>query len=193
MAAWIGACGPSPGTLRGHSPGPTALVGHVTLPEVAPGEAAHPFPLRAPKGKLLYVYFGYTSCPDICPATLSDFRRALSLLGNDSTRVEVALVTVDPSRDTAEVLAPYVRSFVPGAHALRPATQAELALAEAAFGATSSVVRQPDGKIEVSHTSLGYLVDEGGHILVEWDFGAKPEDLAHDMKQLLAARGGLKP
>ena len=84
MAAWIGACGPSPGTLRGHSPGPTALVGHVTLPEVAPGEAAHPFPLRAPKGKLLYVYFGYTSCPDICPATLSDFRRALSLLGNDS-------------------------------------------------------------------------------------------------------------
>ncbi len=160
----------------------------MSLPEVRAGEADRPYFFKASPGNLLYVYFGYASCPDVCPATLSDLRRALRMLGPDSSRVEVALVTVDSERDTREILRAYLDGFVRGGHALRPETQSQLARAEEAFGATSRVGRAADGKIEVSHTAVSYLVDENGQVLLEWDFGARPADIAHDLRLLLGIR-----
>lgn len=179
----------SRGGLKGHRPAQSGPVASVSLPEVRAGSPDRPFFFRAPRGSLLYVYFGYASCPDVCPATLSDLRKALKLLGPDSNRVEVALVTVDSERDTGDLLLRYLDSFVRGGHALRPETQEQLGRAETAFGATSRVGRGTGGKIEVSHTAVSYLVDEAGQILVEWDFGAKPADIASDLRALLAVRG----
>lgn len=179
--------------LKGHRPAIAVGVGDVSLPEVRPGEPDRPFAFRARPGGLLYVFFGFAQCPDVCPETLSNLRRALERLGEDARRVEVAFVTVDLARDSAEVLVPYLESFVRGGHALRARSQAQLGRAEAAFGATSSVVRRPDGGLQVTHTPLAYAVDERGRLLVRWDFGTPPADLAHDLRWLLRAAGDREP
>lgn len=173
----------------GRSPTPARDVGEVVLPEVRPGEPDRPFAFRATPGHLLYVYFGYASCPDVCPTTLSDLHKALELLGADAARVEVAFVTVDLNRDSAQILVPYLASFVRGGHALRAPNQEQLGHAEAAFAATSTVTKSLQGEIQVSHTALSYLVDERGRIVDQWDFGTSAKDLAHDLRLLLAQTG----
>ena len=179
------------GRSSGHAPpgarasAPVARVGEIALPEVRTEGGASPFRFQAPPGHLLVVYFGYTTCPDVCPTTLSDLHHALALLGSDAARVELAFVTVDPARDTAQVLAPYVTAFVSGGHALRPGSEAQLASAERAFGASSSVTKNADGVIEVSHSAEGYLVDEQGRIVGQWPFGTLPERMASDLRTLL--------
>lgn len=160
-------------------------MGAITLSEVHEDRSTVPFRFQPPPGHLLVVYFGYTTCPDVCPTTLSDLHRALALMGSDAARVGLAFVTVDMARDTAEVLAPYVSGFVVGGHALRPKNPAELAVAERAFGAASSVTKDADGVIEVSHTASGYLVDETGRVVDEWPFGITAEKMAHDLGTLL--------
>ncbi len=173
--------------LKGRKPAGAAYVGHVSCTEVLPDGSERPFVFKAPPGKLLFVTFGYTSCPDICPTTLSDLRRALRDVGPLAPSVEMAFVTVDINRDTAAVLAPYVRSFVPGGHAIRPHQQSVLGPVQSAFGATSVVTRAADGSVQVSHTGTSYLVDERGRVRVEWPFGIGPKDMAHDLRVLLAA------
>jgi protein SCO1/2 len=160
-------------------------VGDVAVREVHAAGDPTSFRFRARPGGLLYVFFGYANCPDVCPTTLADLRRALKMLGTDSARIDVAFVTVDPARDSAEVLVPFVNAFVTGAHALQPGSQEELAGAERAFGATSSIARRADGGVDVSHTGASYIVDANGRVLLEWDYGAKPADMAADLRVLL--------
>ena len=114
----------APDQIEGMRRDPPLDVSGVTLPEVSPGQPDQPFELVARPGHLLFVYFGYTHCPDLCPTTMADLRKGLKQLGPDAERVDVAFVTVDPERDTADVLPTYLSSFVDGARALsrRPRT-----------------------------------------------------------------------
>jgi protein SCO1/2 len=114
-------------------------------------------------------------------------------LGEEARRVEVAFVTVDRERDTPAQLAPYLDAFVAGGHALRPASDAQLASAEQAFGASSSISRTPGGDVEVSHTGTMYVVDASGRIAVEWPFGSTPKAMARDLGALLAGRAASAP
>ncbi|MBI5836838.1 MAG: copper chaperone PCu(A)C [Candidatus Eisenbacteria bacterium] len=190
-AAALPGCGPRGGSqLKGSRPAQGGFVGHVSVQERRGSAPARPFAFRASPGHVLYVFFGYATCPDICPATLGSLRKALAMLGGDAARVEVAMVTVDAARDSGDVLARYLASFVDSAHALVPETQEQLALAETVFGATSSVTRQPGGQVDVSHTASSYLVDSGGRVVVVWEFGTKPADLAHDIRVLLGEQAG---
>ena len=143
------------------------------------------FELVARPGSLLVVYFGYTQCPDICPTTLTEIRTALRRLGDLATRVDLAMITVDPERDTGEILNAYVGSFTEQFHALRPESDDELRTAEAAFLASSSVTRLPDGTVEVGHSVNSYVVDENGTVLVEWPFGHGVDNTAHDLEVML--------
>lgn len=172
-------------TLNGFVPANKAPVGALSLPEVHPGRSGAPFHFKAAPGHMLFVYFGYTSCPDVCPTTLSDLKRALLKLGDDAKRVDVAFITVDPDRDVAKVLAPYLDSFVHGGHPLRPPTRQELDPVQRAFGAASSVARTPSGTIEVTHSALSYVVNDRGEIVDEWPFGTTPAVMAADLKILL--------
>jgi protein SCO1/2 len=160
-------------------------VGAVTLPAVGGEGAGAPFQFRAPDGELLVTLFGYTSCPDVCPATLGNLRIALQRVGNDAAHVSVAFVTVDPGRDTPEVLSAYLGSFLTRFHAVRTEVPAELAAAEEAFLASSSVTTSADGRVEVTHTGTAYVVDPSGTVILEWPFGVTSDAMADDLSILL--------
>jgi protein SCO1/2 len=162
-------------------------VGDVVLPEVVADDATEPFALRAEPGGLLFAAFGYTNCPDVCPTTLSDIRKALALMDPaDAERVQVAFATVDPARDTPEVMTAYLGSFVTDGHPLRADDPAELVAAEEALGITSQVVENDEGGIDVAHTARSFVIDEEGRVVVEWAFGTGADVMASDLRLLLA-------
>lgn len=78
------------------------------------------------RGKVVVMFFGYTHCPDVCPTTLAELRAVMDTLGKDADRVQVLFVTVDPERDTQDLLAKYVPAFDPRFIGLRPANETEL-------------------------------------------------------------------
>jgi protein SCO1/2 len=183
LALLAPACGGEPEQLAGYLRDPIPEVGGATLPDASAGGA--PFAMRAPRGKLLLVYFGFTSCPDVCPTTLADVRTALGELGDDADRVELAMATVDPGRDTDEIVTAYVQSFVPGAHALRTDDDNALREVTEAFGAYYEVTVAEDGTVDVVHTGHLYVVDDQGLLQLTWPFGTEAFALASDLEILL--------
>lgn len=180
--------GPVDDAVGGELPDATVLgsyVGDVALPDVSAGGA--PFALRADDGGALVVYFGFTSCPDVCPTTLSDLRRALEQMGEDAGRVDVAMVTIDPARDLDATIAAYLGSFIDGGHPLRTDDDSRLRGATDAFGADYSVITTAEGDIDVQHTAYLYAVDDEGEIAIVWPFGAEPDRIAVDLAALLEA------
>ncbi len=146
--------------------------------------------LVAPRGGLLLVYFGFLSCPDVCPTTLADVRSALGRLDtDDAARIEFAFVTVDPDRDGPEELDAYLRHFTPRFHALRESGVA-LDVALDAFLASARVEVAADGTVEVAHTGVLYAVDDRGIVVVEWPFGTSAESIAADLALLLGRVAG---
>jgi protein SCO1/2 len=176
-------CGSDTDQLSGFVRTPLPSVADVSLPDGGAGGA--PFVMKADPGKLLLVYFGYTSCPDVCPTTLADLKTALASLGDDADRVTVAMETIDIERDTDAIITSYVQSFIPGAHGLRATDDASLRSAADAFGANYKVTKDEDGYYEVQHTALMYVVDEQGLIQVTWPFGTAPQSIASDIRILL--------
>ena len=168
--------------LVGYTLEPAPQVDAVALPDVSRG--GEPFELRAQPAGLLVVYFGYTNCPDVCPTTMSDLRTALRQLGDDADNVEVAMVTIDPERDTP-VLADYVSGFVDGGHTLATDDAAELRAAADPFGVSYLVESNAAGEIEVAHSPQLYVVDDAGRLALTWQFGVPADDLAGDLEQLL--------
>ena len=169
--------------LAGFVREPTPSVARERLPDVSRG--GEPFEFKAEAGQLLLVYFGYTSCPDVCPTTLADTRTALSELGDDADQVDFAMATIDPMRDTTEVITGYVQGFLPEAHALRTEDEAMLTEVATAFGASYSVTPDLDGEYVVTHTGSLYAVDDQGDLLVTWPFGTTIDDLASDLEILV--------
>jgi protein SCO1/2 len=186
-AAALAGCGdvdPDDEGFTGIVRDPPPQVGDLSLPDATAGGA--PFPIRADDGEILLLYFGYTACPDVCPTSLSDVRAALRRLGDDAARVELAMATVDPGRDTGEILTAYVDSFVEGGHALRTEDDAELRAVTDEVGASYTVTTTASGDVEVGHTAFLYAVDEAGTVRLTWPFGARPADIAADLDRLFS-------
>jgi protein SCO1/2 len=143
--------------------------------------------MRAPAGQLYLVYFGYTSCPDVCPTTLSDIRVALDDLPPDlAHRVTVAMATVDPERDTGPVLTQYLGHFFDRSIALREPDPTCFTAAADAFGVQWQVGAHRAGEpYDVSHTAITYVVDDTGTVAVEWPFGFDSRDMTADLTTLL--------
>ena len=126
---FVAACGSDEGGTDATSTDDTSLsgitrpeplqVGDVTVPDATTGGEGGDFAMKAAPGELLIAYFGYTSCPDICPTTLADLRTAFEQVGPESERIDVAMVTVDPERDRGPKLSNYLSSFFTRYHALR--------------------------------------------------------------------------
>lgn len=193
VALALQGCGDSaqPAGLKGFQPETAQDVGGIALPGATSSGAHGDLPLTADPGDLLLVYFGYTSCPDVCPTTLGDIRAALKQLpATDRQRVQVAMVTVDPARDTTTVLKGYLGHFFSNWRVYRTTDPAALTAAEDAFGASSSVTRTKSGGEEVTHTAFTYVVDDQGHQLVLWPFGMRAKDMAADIRTLLSNSRG---
>jgi protein SCO1/2 len=184
-----GAASSMPEGLMGITRPDPIRAGEVRLPDVTVGGSGGEFAMRARPGELLVGYFGFTSCPDVCPTTLFALKTAEAQLGDAAEKVGLAMVTVDPGRDTPEKLTSYLGNFADRSHALRPADEAQLEAAEEVFGASSSVTTTEDGTIEVSHTGTAYVIDDQGTVLVEWPFGVSADDMASDLRILLDQRG----
>lgn len=106
-------------------------------------------------------------------------------LGDDAARVDLAMVTIDPARDTDDILVGYVQSFVDGAHALRTTDDSALRAVTEAFGASYSVTTAADGAVEVAHSGAMYVVDPSGTVTLTWPFGVTSDDIRGDLAQLL--------
>jgi cytochrome oxidase Cu insertion factor (SCO1/SenC/PrrC family) len=172
-------------TLKGGQQTPPPQVGQYALPDASAGGAA--LPMKAQPGGLLVVYFGYTNCPDICPGTLAGIRLALHKIGAQADKVQVAMVTVDPTRDTGAVLTEYLGHFFKAnAHALRTEDPGLLQQVAGAFGVQYEIARNAKGEEEVGHSSLSFAVDDQGRIVDAWPYGFSEKDIASDMKLLLS-------
>ena len=186
----IAACGQEE-RLSGVLRSPPLNASGVTLPAVDDGDSRAGMPFVADRGKLLLVYFGYTSCPDVCPTTFADLRAAIEgLPEDDRDRIEVAMVTVDPERDTEAKMAEYLGFFFDDWRAYRTSDPEELARAEQAFAASHRIGKKDrDGTYEVSHTATLSVVDGKGEVLVEWPFGTSAEAMTGDLELLLEEDG----
>jgi len=135
---------------------------------------------------LLAVFFGYTSCPDVCPLTLSHLARALGDLGEDAERIRVFFITVDPDRDTPERMDVYLESFHPSFLGLT-GTEEEIRDVANSFGAFFA--RSGEGEeYTVDHTARTYIVNPLGQIPLTFPVTATPEEMARDLKLLLEGR-----
>lgn len=140
------------------------------------------------KGKAVVIFFGYTQCPDVCPTTLSAMTEVLKLLGNDAGKVQVLFVTIDPERDTRELLAAYVPQFHPSFIGLSAdlATTAATALEFKVF-----YQKQPGSSPKtytVDHSANSYIYDPQGRLRLFVKHGEAPEKIAADIRVLLAGK-----
>lgn len=140
------------------------------------------------KGKAVVIFFGYTQCPDVCPTTLSAMTEVLKLLGNDGQRVQVLFVTVDPERDTRELLAAYVPQFHPSFIGLNAdlATTAATAMEFKVF-----YQKQPGSSptsYTVDHSANSYVYDPQGRLRLYVKHGETPAKITADIKLLLAGK-----
>ncbi len=180
-------CGSGGGSsaLQGVVRTPQLNVASAVLPNAADGD--RPVAMKAPSSELYVVYFGYTSCPDICPTTLSDIRVALSDMPDElAARVTVAMATVDPERDTEAVLTGYLGHFFDHSLALRTTDPAALTSVTDAFGVQWQVADHASGEAyDVAHTAITYVVNDEGIVVVEWPFGLDAAAMTSDLTTLL--------
>jgi protein SCO1/2 len=137
------------------------------------------------RGKVVALFFGYTHCPDVCPTTMDDLSKALKLLEGKRSEVQVLFVTLDPERDTREVLAQYVPSFNESFIGLygdlatteRVAKDFKLFYKKQASGGK--------GGYTIDHSAGIYVFDKQGALRLFMNHGQKPQDIASDLKQLM--------
>jgi protein SCO1/2 len=179
-------CASDSSSLMGMTRESPLEVGLISLPEVSTSSQSEtPFTFKAENDQLLVVFFGYTMCSDICPTSLSDFRAALRRMGSDSDRIDLAFVTVDPERDTADKLIPFISSYASRFHAVRTTDQVQLSIAQDAFLVRSSVNTDANGHVQVTHTGTAFVVNSNGQVVSELPFGIGSDGMENDFTVLL--------
>ncbi|WP_322003695.1 SCO family protein [Paraburkholderia tropica] len=143
------------------------------------------------QGKVVVLFFGYTHCPDVCPTTMAELSQALQQLGPDAAkRVQVIFVSVDPQRDTPEILSQYVSAFDPTFIALRPANDEQLKEITKDFRVYYAKVpgTTPDN-YTMDHTAASYVFDTTGKLRLFARDGQGVTPWLHDLKILLDING----
>jgi protein SCO1/2 len=148
------------------------------------GSNGAPVRLSAYRGKVVALGFGYTSCPDVCPTTLTDLAKARRKLGADAKDLQVIYVTVDPERDNPAHLRAYLSAF-DSTFIGATGAAAELAQVRKAYGVQASRTGKAPNYF-VHHSSSVYLIDRAGTLRAMMPYGVSVDDIAHDAKALLA-------
>ncbi len=138
------------------------------------------------KGRVVIVFFGYTQCPDVCPTTLAEISEVRQKLGPDGEKVQTVFVTVDPERDTAEVLAAYVANFGRDVVGLRGTLAQTKAAAQEFKVFFAKVPGSTEGTYSIDHTAGSFVFDPKGRVRLFVRQGGGADTLAHDVRLLLA-------
>ena len=143
------------------------------------------FTLSRQRGEVVLLFFGYTSCPDVCPTTLSELRKIRSELGEDASRVQVVYITVDPDRDTPQKVQEYVSLFDPTFIGLSGSLE-ELGPIWQDYGVFRQIEEtDSENGYLVTHTARVYLIDREGNLRLSYGFGTPTDDILHDVKLVL--------
>ncbi len=140
------------------------------------------------KGKVLVVFFGYTQCPDVCPTTMAELAQVKKALGPDGERVQGIFVTVDPERDTPELLRAYLASFDPSFVALRGSPDQIKEAAKNFKVYFAKVPGKQEGTYTMDHTAASFIFDTAGRVRVFSRYGSGAQALTDDLKILLAEK-----
>ncbi|MHB8454146.1 MAG: SCO family protein [Acidiferrobacterales bacterium] len=150
-------------------------------------DAGHTVTASDYRGKLVLLYFGYTHCRDVCPATLAILAQAIHGLGKDAAKVQVLFVTVDPARDTAIALHQYVHEFGPEFVGLRGSDEALTALAKRYHIAYAREKPDARGNYSVTHSSLVFVFDGTGKARLLATSTDTAATIGHDLRRLFTA------
>lgn len=135
--------------------------------------------------KIVLLYFGYTFCPDVCPATMVELKKAMDALGNDADKVQVIMISIDPTRDTPEKLAAYVNHFHPSFIGLT-GTDEEVAGVAIPLGI---FYEAHEGTAEsgyiIDHTATVAVIDKDGYLQLIYSFDTAGEDIAEDLRYFI--------
>jgi protein SCO1/2 len=146
-----------------------------------------PVTLETYKGKVVVLFFGFTHCPDVCPTTMAEMSTVMKELGPDADKVQVLFATLDPERDTKELLSQYVPGFDPRFVGL----YGTLAQTDATAKEFKVFYRKVPGKTAdsytIDHTAGSYVFDKNGKIRLFLRHGAGPAPIVHDLKLLIGA------
>ena len=137
------------------------------------------------KGKAVLVFFGYTQCPDVCPTTMSEMAAVMQALGPQADKLQVLFITVDPERDTQELLSQYVPAFHPNFLGLRGDAAQTAAVAKEFKVFFSKQAGKTEGSYTMDHTAGSYVFDPQGRIRLFVRHGQGAEPIVHDVKLLL--------
>jgi len=137
-------------------------------------------------GRLVVMFFGYTQCPDVCPTTMTEMQGVMDLLGKDADKVQVLFVTVDPDRDTQELLSQYVPAFDKRFLGLRPENAEALQKVTKDFKVFySKVPGKSATTYTIDHTAGSYVFDAKGQLRLFLKHQQGPKPIAEDLKKLL--------
>lgn len=147
------------------------------------------YSLRERQGRVALIFFGYTSCPDVCPATLSEMREVRKALGERAADVDMLFITVDPARDSLERMGMYVSLFDPAILGLTGSPEA-LEAVYRAYGVTVEFQTETTAAgYLVTHSSRVYVVDRAGKLRLTYPFGTAVDDIVQDVRYLLKEKG----
>lgn len=136
-------------------------------------------------GKVVVVFFGYTQCPDVCPTTMQELAEVKKALGPDGDKLQAIFITVDPERDTAEVLKAYMGNFDPSFVALRGDAAQTLAVAKEFKIYFKKAEGQTPTSYTMDHSAGSYIFDPAGRLRVYSRYGSGAEAVAADVRSLL--------
>jgi protein SCO1 len=137
------------------------------------------------RGRVVVVTFGYTQCPDVCPTTLADLSSAVKKLGADASRVQVLFVTVDPKRDTPELLRQYVPAFNPEFIGLYGDADATLKATKDFKVYAQERTGKSGESYTVDHTAQSFAFDRNGKLRLVFGYGTSSDAMASDLRLLL--------
>ncbi|HEV8314612.1 MAG TPA: SCO family protein [Burkholderiaceae bacterium] len=137
------------------------------------------------KGKVTVVFFGYTQCPDVCPTTMAELAEVKRSLGKDGERVQGVFVTIDPERDTPQLLKNYITAFDPSFVALRGSDAQTKAVAKEFKVYYAKVEGRTPGSYTMDHTAGSFIYDTQGRLRLFTRYGGGAQALASDLRALL--------
>jgi len=137
------------------------------------------------RGKVVVLFFGYAQCPDVCPTTMTDMAQVKQQLGADGDKLQVVFVTVDPARDTPEVMKAYMGAFDPSFTALIPTPEQLAAVAKDFKVYYKKVEGKTPTSYSMDHSAASFVYDPQGRLRLYVRYGSGVPDMVSDVKALL--------